>query len=117
MSWMNGHEHLAADGLMPGMATPAQMTKLQTLHGKALDIVFLQLMIRHHQGGVAMAQYAAAHATQPYVRAARLEHGGRAEPGDHPDGTAAAPARRGPLPAPPAALTPGFVGASRWADC
>ena len=49
-----------ANGLMPGMATPAQMTTLETLHGKALDILFLQLMIHHHQGGVTMAQYAAA---------------------------------------------------------
>ena len=45
---------------MPGMATPAQMNKLETLHGKALDVLFLQLMIHHHQGGLPMAQYAAA---------------------------------------------------------
>jgi uncharacterized protein (DUF305 family) len=50
------------------MATPAQMTTLETLHGNALNVLFLQLMIHHHQGGVAMAQYAAQHATQPYVR-------------------------------------------------
>jgi uncharacterized protein (DUF305 family) len=69
MSWM-GSEHMSmqAGGLMPGMATPAQMTKLESLHGKALDILFLQLMIHHHQGGVPMAQYAAAHAGKPYVR-------------------------------------------------
>jgi uncharacterized protein (DUF305 family) len=68
MGWMNGHEQLTSDGLMPGMATPAEVNKLQTLTGKALDIYFLQLMLRHHQGGLPMAQYAAAHATQPYVR-------------------------------------------------
>lgn len=67
-TWMAGHAHLQADGLMPGMATPAQMSKLETLHGNALDIFFLQLMIHHHQGGVPMAQYAAAHASQHYVR-------------------------------------------------
>ncbi len=39
-----------------------------TLHGKALDVLFLQLMIRHHQGGVAMAQYAEQNASQDYVR-------------------------------------------------
>ena len=66
--WMNGHEQLTSDGLMPGMATPAEINKLETLTGKALDIYFLQLMLRHHQGGLPMAQYAAAHATQPYVR-------------------------------------------------
>lgn len=69
MSWMKGmHMHLSADGLMPGMATPAQMTKLQSLHGKAMDLLFLQLMIRHHQGGVMMAQYAEQHASEDYVR-------------------------------------------------
>ena len=52
---------------MPGMATEAQMQKLQSLHGKALDILFLQLMIHHHQGGIAMAKYARDHATSPYV--------------------------------------------------
>ena len=53
---------------MPGVATPAQMSKLESLHGKALDVYFLQLVIHHHQGGLPMAQYAAAHASQQYVR-------------------------------------------------
>ena len=68
MAWMAGHAHLTSDGLMPGMATPAEMTQLQTLDGKALDVFFLQLMIRHHQGGLPMAQYGADHASSPYVR-------------------------------------------------
>jgi uncharacterized protein (DUF305 family) len=68
MAWMTGHDHLQADGLMPGMASPAEMARLQTLTARALDIDFLQLMLRHHQGGVAMAQYAAAHADTDYVR-------------------------------------------------
>jgi uncharacterized protein (DUF305 family) len=68
MAWMAGHAHLQSDGLMPGMATPAQMTALQSTHGTALDILFLQLMIHHHQGGIPMAQYAQQHATQSYVR-------------------------------------------------
>jgi uncharacterized protein (DUF305 family) len=68
MSWMAGHSHLESDGLMPGMATPEQLDKLETLTGKPLDIYFLQLMIHHHQGGLPMAQYAAEHATEPYVR-------------------------------------------------
>ena len=67
MAWM-GHAHLEADGLMPGMATPAQMTKLESLHGKALDVFFLQLMIHHHQGGLPMARDAVEHASQEYVR-------------------------------------------------
>jgi uncharacterized protein (DUF305 family) len=68
MAWMAGHAHLGSDGLMPGMASPAQMNRLESLHGKALDLLFLQLMIRHHQGGLPMARYALEHAEQPYVR-------------------------------------------------
>ncbi|MGH8961256.1 MAG: DUF305 domain-containing protein [Jatrophihabitantaceae bacterium] len=68
MAWMGHSGRLEGDGLMPGMATPDQMSKLQTLHGAALDIDFLQLMIHHHQGGLPMAQYAADHAKSPYVR-------------------------------------------------
>lgn len=69
MLWM-GAQHAAhvVNGLMPGMATPAEMNKLESLHGNALDVLFLQLMIRHHQGGVPMAQYAEQHASEPYVR-------------------------------------------------
>jgi uncharacterized protein (DUF305 family) len=67
MSWMSGHQ-LGADGLMPGMATPAEISHLQSLTGTALDIDFLQLMIRHHQGGLSMEQYATDHASKAYVR-------------------------------------------------
>jgi uncharacterized protein (DUF305 family) len=69
MVWM-GAEHAAdvVDGLMPGMATSAQLAKLMTLHGRPLDIMFLQLMIHHHQGGTAMAEDAEQHAAEPYVR-------------------------------------------------
>lgn len=66
MGWM-GHP-FAAGSLMPGMATPTQMDKLESSHGKALDILFLQLMIHHHQGGLPMAQYGLNHAAEPYVR-------------------------------------------------
>lgn len=68
MSWMIGHNELQPNGLMPGMASPAEMDKLETMTRKALDVYFLQLMLRHHQGGLPMAQYAAQHATEPYVR-------------------------------------------------
>lgn len=69
MLWM-GAQHAAhvVNGLMPGMATPAEMSRLESLRGNALDVLFLQLMIRHHQGGVPMAQYAEQHASEPYVR-------------------------------------------------
>ena len=54
--------------LMPGMATNSEIARLQGLRGTESDIYFLQLMIRHHQGGQPMMQYAAEHATNPVVR-------------------------------------------------
>ncbi len=53
---------------MPGMATTAEIQKLQGLKGTESDTYFLQLMIRHHQGGAPMMAYAAEHATNPVVR-------------------------------------------------
>ena len=46
------------DMQMPGMATQQQVNELQTLPVTAMETSFLQLMIRHHQAGVAMAQAA-----------------------------------------------------------
>ena len=66
MSWM---DHTIQPGqLMPGMATTAELARLRGLRGEAMDVYFLQLMIRHHKGGLEMAQYGAAHAAKPYVR-------------------------------------------------
>ncbi|MFF0448344.1 DUF305 domain-containing protein [Streptomyces sp. NPDC004609] len=65
MAWMagtGGHAGHAGhpkpvDGtLMPGMATQQDLDRLGRLSGKAAEIEFLQLMIVHHNGGVAMAQ-------------------------------------------------------------
>lgn len=74
MAWMSdgsagGHGHdMTDDGLMPGMATSAELTNLRGLSGTAFDVEFLRLMIRHHQGGFEMAEYAAEHADLPAVR-------------------------------------------------
>ena len=76
MAWMGGMPAgapgmagMGSDGrLMPGMASTAELAKLKSLSGKALDVYFLQLMVRHHQGGLSMAQYAATHAGKSYVR-------------------------------------------------
>ena len=69
MSWMDGSMQMdMSTGLMPGMATVAQVDKLEKMTGKAMDIYFLQLMLHHHQGGVEMADYAAQHAGTSYVR-------------------------------------------------
>ncbi|WP_439644637.1 DUF305 domain-containing protein [Gordonia soli] len=55
---------------MPGMATAAEMDRLRTLRGRDADVDFLQLMLRHHEGGLHMMEYAAnpANVTEPYVR-------------------------------------------------
>ena len=66
MAWMQ--TPLSANERMPGLASPAQLNKLESSHGTTLDVLFLQLMIRHHQGGLRMATYAASHAKEPYVR-------------------------------------------------
>ena len=42
--------------LMPGMATTSEVKALETLPVAEMNAQFLRLMIRHHQGGVAMAQ-------------------------------------------------------------
>ena len=54
--------------VMPGMATTAEMRGLDGRRGPASDIYFLQLMIRHHQGGRAMMSDAAGRASLPVVR-------------------------------------------------
>ncbi|MFF8843844.1 DUF305 domain-containing protein [Streptomyces sp. NPDC015127] len=47
----------AGDGrLMPGMATKGELERLDGLSGRQAEILYLQLMINHHNGGVAMAQ-------------------------------------------------------------
>jgi uncharacterized protein (DUF305 family) len=53
MAWMDGAE-MVRDGLMPGMATPEQMTRLEAAQGRELDVLFLELMITHHLGGIHM---------------------------------------------------------------
>ena len=77
MGWMDdgamaGHDMSAmeaADGaVMPGMATEAELAELRSLQGTPFDVRFLQLMIRHHQGGLEMAEYGRQHAGEAVVR-------------------------------------------------
>ena len=60
MAWMPGHVHSApaTDGavLMHGMASNAELRSLEDATGVDAEIRFLQLMIRHHEGGVIMAR-------------------------------------------------------------
>lgn len=80
MTWMahgsdsahgSAHGSMAAesDAAMPGMATSDEMRKLRSLSGEEFDVFFLQLMLRHHQGGTPMAEYAVEHANIQQVRA------------------------------------------------
>lgn len=64
MAWMG----MPTQGLMPGMATAEQMSALRNAEGTAADILFLQLMIPHHLGGVEMAEAAADMASRDQVR-------------------------------------------------
>src|SRR5262249_721199 len=42
---------------MPGMASEAELQQLRDATGRAADILFLQLMTAHHEGGLHMASY------------------------------------------------------------
>ncbi|OAA25243.1 hypothetical protein UG55_102464 [Frankia sp. EI5c] len=90
MAWMagmtdgdgsGGHEHGTPSGTaagtagaeqsvrMPGMASEADLARLASASGRDLDVLFLTLMIRHHRGGIEMAQYASLHGADDRVRA------------------------------------------------
>lgn len=63
LAWMNdgNNDHGMSSmemsgGMMPGMASPEEIDKLKSLTGKEADILFMQLMIRHHTGGINMAK-------------------------------------------------------------
>lgn len=76
MAWMadvpGGHGHTEPGtgvvSVMPGMASSAELAALRAATGPSLDVLFLQLMLRHHQGGAEMLGHAAQHAAVPQVR-------------------------------------------------
>lgn len=57
-------EQVPAEGAMDhsvhgagsGMMTPEEMDKLKASSGKAFDTAFMKMMIKHHEGAVAMAK-------------------------------------------------------------
>ncbi|MDQ3153658.1 MAG: DUF305 domain-containing protein [Actinomycetota bacterium] len=63
-----GHGASGGVEVMPGMASPSEIQRLQEASGRAQDVLFLQLMTRHHQGGAGMMEQAAARAQVPQVR-------------------------------------------------
>jgi len=68
MVWMRGHDHAAleSDRLM-GMATADELARLRQARGDEAEVLFLQLMIRHHEGGVRMAKAVLAQSTRDEV--------------------------------------------------
>jgi uncharacterized protein (DUF305 family) len=51
------HAHHAHDAaLMPGMLTPQEMAQLAAARGPAFDRLFLEYMIRHHEGALVMVR-------------------------------------------------------------
>ncbi|GGZ94189.1 DUF305 domain-containing protein [Streptomyces spiroverticillatus] len=63
MAWMggsgpSGHSGHAQgpEGLMPGMATRAQLADLGKASGRDAEVRYLRLMTAHHKGGVEMAR-------------------------------------------------------------
>ncbi|MEJ2885540.1 DUF305 domain-containing protein [Actinomycetospora aeridis] len=64
MGWMG-----MPTAAMPGMASPDDLARMRASTGRELDVAFLQLMLRHHQGGLPMMQAAASEASVPAVRA------------------------------------------------
>ena len=64
----NSTDPSSADSMqMPGMATPEEIRALEQATGIDAERRFLTLMIRHHQGGVAMAEAALDLAERPEV--------------------------------------------------
>ncbi len=53
---------------MPGYLTKDEMVALYNLTGTDLDARFLELTVRHHEGGAHMAEDAAARANDPWLR-------------------------------------------------
>ena len=48
--------HAAGAALMPGMLTADEMARLQKAGGAEFDRLFLELMIKHHEGALVMVQ-------------------------------------------------------------
>jgi uncharacterized protein (DUF305 family) len=65
MAWMG---HAVDPSEMPGMASEAEVDELAAATGSDADGLFVELMTAHHQGGIDMANHAAADAENDAVR-------------------------------------------------
>ena len=64
MSWMG---HAMPIDEMDGLASQAELDSLATATGDAASKIFATLMINHHKGGIAMANYAIEHGSNSDV--------------------------------------------------
>lgn len=78
MAWMGMPTDLDA---MPGLARPEEVAALAAADGPAVDALFLDLMIVHHEGGIHMAEHASRHVGRAHVRflASQMARNQRAE--------------------------------------
>lgn len=58
----------SAHGAGGGMMTAGQLAELEKSSGKAFDTAFMELMIKHHEGAVAMAKTEQGQGTFPEAR-------------------------------------------------
>jgi uncharacterized protein (DUF305 family) len=67
----HGHAHGSGRVLMPGMLTERELARLGAARRARFDRLFLQFMIRHHQGALRMVEelHAAGSGTEPEVDA------------------------------------------------
>jgi uncharacterized protein (DUF305 family) len=63
MGWM-GHP---VEGLMPGMATPQEIERLREASPEEAEVLFLRLMIPHHQAAIPMAEAVLGRTDRPEV--------------------------------------------------
>lgn len=73
MTWMDGAPAgampgMAMDGRMSRLATPEELAQLEAASGDAANRLFLELMIRHHQGAIPMATAAVERSGNAQVR-------------------------------------------------
>ncbi|HEV2149680.1 MAG TPA: DUF305 domain-containing protein [Longimicrobiaceae bacterium] len=52
----HGHHGSGGHALMPGMLTPEELARLAAVTGSAFDRLFLESMIRHHEGALVMVR-------------------------------------------------------------
>ncbi|GAB3836387.1 DUF305 domain-containing protein [Dactylosporangium cerinum] len=62
------HHDMGDMAQMPGMMTDREMQDLSKAAGKDFDTMFLQMMIKHHQGAVEMAKTEQAQGQDPAAR-------------------------------------------------